>query len=82
MKIKYFVDNMIIYIEKKIVEKFSYDWIILYGQKYEKNNGQSFRYMYSFFYSYIYTKLCIQFYWISGSNVKYINFKCIILAPS
>jgi len=37
--------------------------------------------MCSFFYSYSYTKLCIHFYWINDSNVKYINFKYIILAP-
>jgi len=28
MENKYFADNMVIYIEQKIAEKFSYDWII------------------------------------------------------
>ena len=28
MENEYFADNMVIYIEKKIAEKFSYDWII------------------------------------------------------
>jgi len=37
--------------------------------------------MCNFFYSYSYTKLYIHFYCISNSNIKYINFKYIILAP-
>ena len=34
-----------------------------------------------FCYSYNYIKICINFKWTSDKNVKYINFKYIILAP-
>jgi len=80
MENEYVVNNMVIYIEKKIVEKFNYDWIIWLVQEYEKTMDNPSD-IYSFFYSYSYTKFSIHFYWISDNNVKYINFKYIILAP-
>jgi len=48
-------------------------------QKYEKTINISLD-MFNFFDSYRYTRLCIHFYWISHSNIKYINFEYIILA--
>jgi len=66
MKDGYFIDNMVIYIEKKI-QKFSYDSIIddFKNMKKMMNNPL---YMCNFFYTSSYTKLCIYFYWISDNN--------------
>jgi len=56
MKNEYFVDNIIIYIEKRISERFSYIIQLLISSEYEKT-----LIVYQFFYNYNYIKLYIIF---------------------
>ena len=45
MEDEYFRNNMVIYIEKKITEKFSYNLIVDEFKNIKKNDGQSFIYV-------------------------------------
>jgi len=67
MEDKILVNNIFIYIEKEIAEDFSSDSIIWWVEEYEGTNNNPL-YMYDFFYSYDYTKLCIHYFCLSNNN--------------